>query len=78
MQHVFTLLKKEFTKEGGKIVFANFTNILIDTERRDLFETKQCCEDLCNRVKKGFVLLSLYDLIICVHMEGWVVVYAFI
>ncbi|KAK6936184.1 DNA polymerase epsilon, catalytic subunit A, C-terminal [Dillenia turbinata] len=46
MQKVFALLLAEFRKLGAKIVFANFTKIIIDTGKLDIYAAKAYCDSI--------------------------------
>ncbi|XP_052190980.1 DNA polymerase epsilon catalytic subunit A-like isoform X2 [Diospyros lotus] len=46
MQKVFALLLAEFRKLGATIIFANFSKIIIDTGKSDLFAAKAYCDSL--------------------------------
>ncbi|XP_058215283.1 DNA polymerase epsilon catalytic subunit A-like isoform X2 [Rhododendron vialii] len=46
MQKVFALLLAEFRKLGAAIVFANFSKVIIDTGKSDLYAAKAYCDNL--------------------------------
>ncbi|KAF7120543.1 hypothetical protein RHSIM_Rhsim13G0107600 [Rhododendron simsii] len=46
MQKVFALLLAEFRKLGATIVFANFSKVIIDTGKSDLYAAKAYCDNL--------------------------------
>ncbi|KAE9461327.1 hypothetical protein C3L33_06754, partial [Rhododendron williamsianum] len=46
MQKVFALLLAEFRKLGAAIVFANFSKVIIDTGKSDLYAAKAYCDSL--------------------------------
>ncbi|XP_042956181.1 DNA polymerase epsilon catalytic subunit A-like [Carya illinoinensis] len=51
MRKVFALLLAEFRKLGAKIVFANFSKIIIDTGKFDLSAAKAYCDSLLKTLK---------------------------
>ncbi|XP_028111136.1 DNA polymerase epsilon catalytic subunit A-like [Camellia sinensis] len=46
MQKVFALLLAEFRKLGATIIFANFSKVIIDTGKSDLYAAKAYCDSL--------------------------------
>lgn len=51
MWKVFALLLAEFRKLGAKIVFANFSKVIIDTGKFDLSAAKAYCDSLVKTLK---------------------------
>lgn len=55
MQKVFALLLVEFRKLGAAIVFANFSKIIIDTGKSDLYAAKAYCDSLLKTLQTRLV-----------------------
>lgn len=56
MQKVFALLLAEFRKLGARVVFANFSKIIIDTGKYDLSTAKAYCDSLLKTIQSRSVL----------------------
>lgn len=55
MQKVFALLLAEFRKLGATIVFANFSKVIIDTGKSDLYAAKAYCDNLLKTLQTRLV-----------------------
>lgn len=56
MQKIFALLLAEFRKLGATIVFANFSKIIINTEKYDLSIAKAYCDSLLRTIQSRSVV----------------------
>lgn len=59
MQKVFALLLAEFRKLGATIIFANFSRIILDTGKSDLFAAQAYCDSLLKTIQGRLVVLHL-------------------
>lgn len=57
MQKVFALLLAEFRKLGAKIIFADFSKIIIDTGKSDLSAGQAYCDCLLKTLQTRWVRL---------------------
>lgn len=55
MQKMFALLVAELRKLGAAIVFADFSKIIIDTGKSDIFAAKAYCDNVIKNVQSRLV-----------------------
>ncbi|PWA95928.1 DNA polymerase epsilon catalytic subunit [Artemisia annua] len=67
MQKVFALLIAEFRKLGATIVFANFSKIILDTGKSDLFAAQAYCDSLLKTIQTR----DLFEWIELEPMQFW-------
>ncbi|XP_071730284.1 DNA polymerase epsilon catalytic subunit A-like [Rutidosis leptorrhynchoides] len=67
MQKVFALLLAEFRKLGATIIFANFSRIILDTGKSDLFAAQAYCDSLLKTIQSR----DLFEWIELEPMQFW-------
>ncbi|KAI7983738.1 DNA polymerase epsilon catalytic subunit A [Camellia lanceoleosa] len=67
MQKVFALLLAEFRKLGATIIFANFSKVIIDTGKSDLYAAKAYCDSLLKTLQTR----DLFEWIELEQLQFW-------
>ncbi|XP_023756876.1 DNA polymerase epsilon catalytic subunit A [Lactuca sativa] len=67
MQKVFALLLSEFRKLGATIIFANFSKVILDTGKSDLFAAQAYCDSLLKALQER----DLFEWIELEPMQFW-------
>jgi hypothetical protein len=77
MQKVFALLIAEFQKLGATIVFANFSKIILDTGKSDLYAAQAYCDSLLKTIQTRLVLLNFSNITIIQSVNSVYVIFIF-
>lgn len=59
MKKVLALLLAEFRKAGAMIIFANYSKVIFDTGKPDLFAAQAYCDNILKNLQKRLPLCIL-------------------